>query len=306
MNYLDYMNNKPVMKALFGNKMPELNPNDKESIKKWQDWAVRNDYMTQAQVDTGYGTYGKQTKAAYAAATSGQKPQQQSSQGFGSKLFGAMGKVANGVVNTLTFMPIRQAVTRKINEAAVNSDSDFLRYAANVINLPISTAQEAIQARVNGTINRVLPGWVPEQASDQIGKGQAVWTIDKGNGIARYYDAEGRLKITSPAGTGMIEGPKQYAGDNKTPTGTYTLGGPQQGKHKPGGRWSFGPWFYRTNHKNNGSSEASGVGLHGTGFPIFNGTNVSHGCIRVDNRAIRRFHRIAPNQGAGTKIVMYD
>jgi hypothetical protein len=34
MNYLDYMNNKPVMKALFGNKMPELDPNDKESIKK--------------------------------------------------------------------------------------------------------------------------------------------------------------------------------------------------------------------------------------------------------------------------------
>lgn len=26
--------------------------------------------MTQAQVDTGYGTYGRQTKAAYAAATS--------------------------------------------------------------------------------------------------------------------------------------------------------------------------------------------------------------------------------------------
>lgn len=80
MKYLDFYNTNPkIVKALFGIKlfgnknedvMPELDDTDKNSIKQWQDWAVRNGYMTQAQVDTGYGTYGRQTKAAYAAATS--------------------------------------------------------------------------------------------------------------------------------------------------------------------------------------------------------------------------------------------
>lgn len=65
MNYLDYINKQPVMKAFFGNKMPKIDPNDKESVKKWQDWAVRNGHMTQEQVNTGYGVYGPKTKAAY-------------------------------------------------------------------------------------------------------------------------------------------------------------------------------------------------------------------------------------------------
>ena len=34
MNYLDYINKQPVMKAFFGNKMPKIDPNDKESVKK--------------------------------------------------------------------------------------------------------------------------------------------------------------------------------------------------------------------------------------------------------------------------------
>lgn len=34
MNYLDYINNQPIMKAFFGNKMPEIDPNDTESVKK--------------------------------------------------------------------------------------------------------------------------------------------------------------------------------------------------------------------------------------------------------------------------------
>lgn len=37
-----------------------------DTNKKLQDWLVKNGYMTQTQVDTGYGTYGPQTKAAVA------------------------------------------------------------------------------------------------------------------------------------------------------------------------------------------------------------------------------------------------
>lgn len=300
-----YNTNSPIVKAQWGKKMPEINTSDPESIKRWQDWAVRNKYMTQEQVDTGYGVYGPRTKAAYASAQKSGKSTS-SSNTSSPNLWGKVGNFVNNAYDIVTMKPVRDLVSQKINQAALNSDKEGWRYVANVANLPITGIEDAALARVNSTINRILPGWVPEQAQDQIGKGQAVWTVDKENGIARYYDPDGKLRISSPAGTGLIKGAKQRAGDNKTPTGTFTLSGPQAGKSKPGGRWSFGPWFYRTNHRNNGSDKASGVGIHGTGFPIFNGTNVSHGCVRVDNRAIRKFHRIAPNQGAGVKIVMYD
>lgn len=85
MKYLDFYNTNPkVVKALFGIKlfgsknedtMPELDTSNKDSIKAWQDWAVRNGHMTQEQVDTGYGTYGSKTKAAYAVATSNNSSQ---------------------------------------------------------------------------------------------------------------------------------------------------------------------------------------------------------------------------------------
>ena len=78
MKYLDFYNpNQKVVKALFGIKlfgsknediMPELDTSNQDSIKAWQDWAVRNGHMTQDQVDTGYGIYGSKTRAAYANA----------------------------------------------------------------------------------------------------------------------------------------------------------------------------------------------------------------------------------------------
>lgn len=86
-NYLDYMNNPPIMKAFFGNKMPEIDPNDTESIKRWQDWAVQNGHMTQEQVDTGYGIYGPRTKAAYNKAFSTNSKEKSSSKSsFGSSI----------------------------------------------------------------------------------------------------------------------------------------------------------------------------------------------------------------------------
>lgn len=45
-----------------------LQPNSTgDAVKQLQDWLVANKYMTQVQVDTGYGTYGPQTTAAVAA-----------------------------------------------------------------------------------------------------------------------------------------------------------------------------------------------------------------------------------------------
>ncbi len=39
---------------------------DTQAVKQLQDWLVKNGYLTQAQVNTGYGTYGPQTTAAVA------------------------------------------------------------------------------------------------------------------------------------------------------------------------------------------------------------------------------------------------
>ena len=106
---------------------------------------------------------------------------------------------------------------------------------------------------------------------------------------------------------GLVKGPKQViSDDNKTPTGTYKLSSPEKGENKKGGEWDFGPYFYRTNHRNNGSKSLSGVGLHGTRTPFLNGSNVSHGCMRIDNDDIQEFYKTAPNRGAGTKIIISD
>lgn len=114
------------------------------------------------------------------------------------------------------------------------------------------------------------------------------------------------MVLSSPAGIGMVSGPKEKSGDNKTPTGTFRLSAREAGANKSGGTAAFGEHFYRTNHKNNGSSQLSGVGLHGTGTAFLNGTNISHGCVRVDNDVICDFYEKAPKHGAGTKIIMYD
>lgn len=203
----------------------------------------------------------------------------------------------NNILDYLDPNILVEKLTSKINQAAVSTNLEPIRNisagATGIINLPI-----AIKNRVNSAITRVLPWWTGEKVKDP----RNTWTIDKRNHLARYYDKNGKLVITSPAGTGLVQGNKSKSGDNKTPNGTYILGGSENTSNKKGGWWSFGSHFYRTSH-NDGKS---GVGLHGTGNPLFNGMNISHGCIRIDDSAIKKFHDIAPNNGKGTKIVIYE
>lgn len=198
----------------------------------------------------------------------------------------------------------RMYVADKITQAGANSNNEVIRGVASAGNILLGGLSNALRARVNSKINEIYPGWIDEKNKDQIGKGYPVWSIDKEFGLARYYDAEGNLLISSPAGTGLVRGNKSREGDNKTPEGVYTLSNPELGKNKKGGEASFGPYFYRTNHKNEDSGNLSGVGLHGTGFPILNGSNVSHGCVRIDNKDIETFYNTAPNKGANTKIII--
>lgn len=225
----------------------------------------------------------------------------------GTKLAGLIGTGVNKTIDFLTGVPIRRKITNAVNEYVVNNtDSDAARYAANAFGILNSGLYDIVQSRINNGINKIIPGWVPEKAQDQVGKGEPVWTIDKGSRIARYYDKDGNMVLSSPAGIGMVSGPKEKSGDNKTPTGTFRLSAREAGANKSGGTAAFGEHFYRTNHKNDGSSQLSGVGLHGTGTAFLNGTNISHGCVRVDNDVICDFYEKAPNHGAGTKIIMYD
>lgn len=192
-----------------------------------------------------------------------------------------------------------------INTLAVASGNEVVRNIAAGINYISGGFMDAFRARTNSYLEEKFPGWIEEKNKEAIGKGKPVWTIDKEFNIARYYDKDGNLLISSPAGTGLVSGQKYHEGDNKTPEGTFILGNPELGESKKGGKMSFGTYFYRTNHKNK-NGQFSGVGLHGTGFPIANGSNISHGCIRIDNDDIEKFHSIAPNRGAGTAIIISD
>lgn len=195
---------------------------------------------------------------------------------------------------------IIQKVSNAANTAAVNSGSEVVRNITSgvtgVLNLP-----SALNNRLNAVITRAVPEWTEEKADDP----RNTWTIDKRNHLARYYDSNGKQVIVSPVGTGLVSGDKVKEGDNKSPNGTYRLSGPENGVNKKGGRASFGTYFYRTNHANHNGG-VSGVGIHGTGTPLFNGMNISHGCFRVDNSAIEKFHEIAPNNGRGAQIVIYE
>lgn len=215
--------------------------------------------------------------------------------------FPSIGTVINRGINYATAP--RRFVNNIINTLGVKSGNEFTRGLASMVTTLNGGLQDATRARINSAINEKFPGWIEEKSSDKVGKGQPVWTVDKEFGIARYYDSNGKLLISSPVGVGLVQGDKRVEGDNKTPEGTYRLSAPEKGANKKGGEFSFGPYFYRTNHTNdNGNS--SGVGLHGTGLPLLNGTCVSHGCMRIDNNDIRKFHKIAPNRGAGTKIII--
>lgn len=201
-------------------------------------------------------------------------------------LLSYVGDFSRSLGNVMTGKPIRNLVSSTINRAAVATGNETVRNVAagltGVINLP-----DAINNRIHAGITSVVPSWTAEKA--QIKKGQPTVTVDKTNHLVRYYDANGKQVMAAPAGTGLISGNKSKEGDNKTPNGTYSLRSAEKGVNKKGGEMSFGKWFYRTNHTNKNGG-ASGVGLHGTGNPFFNGINISHGCIRTDNSFINKMH----------------
>ena len=214
-------------------------------------------------------------------------------------LLSYIGDFSRYIGDVTTGKPIRNLVSSTINRAAVATGNETVRNIAagltGAINLP-----DAINNRIHAGATSVVPSWTAEKA--QIKKNQPTVTVDKTNHLIRYYNANGKQVMAAPAGTGLISGDKSKEGDNKTPNGTYSLGRAERGANKKGGKASFGKWFYRTNHTNKNGG-ASGVGLHGTGNPLFNGINISHGCVRTDNSFINKMHDQLPRPKS---IIIYE
>ena len=97
----------------------------------------------------------------------------------------------------------------------------------------------------------------------------------------------GRLVVRAKVAVGRFMTP--------TPAGTYYL---TDLLRQPNPRGAYGPWAFGTSAYSDVLERFGGgpgqVGIHGTNQPRLLGTDVSHGCIRVHNRVIRRLARMLP------------
>jgi lipoprotein-anchoring transpeptidase ErfK/SrfK len=87
-----------------------------------------------------------------------------------------------------------------------------------------------------------------------------------------------------------------------TPSGTYFIVSLLK---QPNPNGAYGPYAFGLSAYSNVLQSFGGgpgqIGLHGTDNPSGLGTNVSHGCIRINNAAIRRLARTLP---LGTRVVI--
>jgi lipoprotein-anchoring transpeptidase ErfK/SrfK len=103
-----------------------------------------------------------------------------------------------------------------------------------------------------------------------------------------------RLVIRTPIGVGRAVTP--------TPAGRYYI---TELLKQPDPTGVYGPYAFGMSVHSNVLHEFAGrdgiLGIHGTNFPQGIGTDVSHGCIRMSNAAIRKLARILP---LGTPVMI--
>ena len=94
---------------------------------------------------------------------------------------------------------------------------------------------------------------------------------------------------------GKNPGPKMRAGDNKTPTGIFSVQSIEDARAwthdfrdgKGAIKGAYGPWFIRLR------TGWQGIGIHGTHDPDSRGSMVSEGCIRMANDELEELRRYA-------------
>jgi lipoprotein-anchoring transpeptidase ErfK/SrfK len=121
-----------------------------------------------------------------------------------------------------------------------------------------------------------------------------VIVVDKGDHVMEIF-REGRPVKKYGIAVGKNSGDKQRVGDMRTPEGTFPIVQIQNATSwthdfrdgKGEIRGAYGPYFIRL-----GTPGWSGIGIHGTHEPSSIGSDVTEGCIRVNNRDIKEIREM--------------
>lgn len=149
-------------------------------------------------------------------------------------------------------------------------------------------------------VNRRRAGWervyLPVRPNGSVG-----WVRDRDVDLAldpyRLVVSLGAHRLELWRGKRLLESDPVGVGRSVTPTpvGTYFL---VELLKQPDPHGLYGPFAFGTSAYSNVLYSFGGgpgqIGLHGTDNPRGLGTDVSHGCIRIDNAAIARFARLLP------------
>lgn len=123
--------------------------------------------------------------------------------------------------------------------------------------------------------------------------------VNKNNQTLRYYDKNGNEVFKSRVSTGYNRGDKQKAGDMRTSSGTFVLGG--ESRVDPN---HFGSSTAHWTNMRNPNGALAQVGVHGdAGHPEKIGTRASHGCIRMPNDNYEELNKLL-NQNKNTQIII--
>lgn len=127
-------------------------------------------------------------------------------------------------------------------------------------------------------------GWVPEEAMGRLRRTRSWLIVDRRRLRATLIRA-GRVRFRARIGIGKSHWP--------TPKGEYYVRDRLSGFTNP----IYGPLAFGLNARSDVLTDWPGggfIGIHGTNEPHLLPGRVSHGCIRMRNRDIRRLDRLMP------------
>lgn len=145
---------------------------------------------------------------------------------------------------------------------------------------PAGWVQVLLPIRPNGSV-----GWVQESEVTLVENSYRI-EVDRASHELRLYE-RGELTKTSPVAIGT--------GDTPTPTGSFYIHELLQPPIPDGpyGTFAYGlSGFSETLEEFNGGNGV--VGIHGTNDPSTIGSDVSHGCIRLENEVIEELVNSIP------------
>ncbi|MDR1471054.1 MAG: L,D-transpeptidase [Synergistaceae bacterium] len=174
-------------------------------------------------------------------------------------------------------------------------------------------SEVAVGAPVSGDAAPLPPGWrmtpspkpapPTERAEPDTARHGTFLVIDKSSySLVLYKDGKAVKKYRIAVGRNT--GDKARVGDMRTPEGEFPIVQIQKasswthdfGDGKGQVKGAYGPYFIRL-----GTPGWSGIGIHGTHAPGSIGTNVTEGCIRLNNRDLLELRGMV---GVGDRVVI--